>query len=201
MRLGLFGGSFDPVHYGHLVLAESCREQCGLDRVWFIPAAAPPHKLQRELSSPAHRVEMLRLAIGGHEGFELSTVEIDRGGVSYTIDTIREIRRQQPHAELYLLMGADSLVDLPLWRHPGEICREAIPVAVRRAGSPEPDFSLLNGVADDRRLEDVKRCQVEMPLVGFSSSEIRQRVQQGLSIRYHTPRAVEKYIETHSLYR
>ena len=201
MRLGVFGGSFDPVHYGHLLLAESCREQCRLDQVWFLPAAVPPHKRDRELSPGSQRVEMLRLAVAGHEYFQVATLELDRGGISYTVDTLREIHRQQPAAELFLLMGADSLVDLPAWREPDAICRMAIPVAVRRAGAPEPDFEILQPVVDAARLQMIRRHQVEMPVVGFSSRDVRARIGAGQSVRYRTPRAVEKYIEVHGLYR
>ena len=201
MRLGVFGGSFDPVHYGHLLLAESCREQCRLDQVWFVPAATPPHKRDRELSPGPQRVEMLRLAVAGQECFQVATLELDRGGISYTVDTLRDIQRQQPAADVFLLMGADSLVDLPGWREPEAICRMAIPVAVRRAGAPEPDFNILQPVVDAERLQVVRRHQVEMPVVGFSSRDIRARVEMGQSIRYRTARAVEKYIETHGLYR
>ncbi len=115
MRLGILGGTFDPVHYGHLLLAEQTREQCGLDRIWFLPAAVPPHKRSAPLTPGARRIEMLRLAIAGHEAFEVSTLEIDRGGVSYTLDTLSAVRQQQPEAELFFLMGADSLRDLPTW--------------------------------------------------------------------------------------
>src|SRR4029077_3920571 len=118
MRLGLLGGSFDPVHYGHLILAESCREQCRLDAVWFVPAAIPPHKQNNKLSAPANRIEMLKLAIGGHEAFSVYTGEIDRGGVSYTVDTLQQLHDQEPQCELFFLMGADSLADLPTWRQP-----------------------------------------------------------------------------------
>jgi nicotinate-nucleotide adenylyltransferase len=201
MRLGIFGGSFDPVHYGHLLLAESCREQCRLDQVWFVPAAVPPHKQRHELSSAAARVEMLQLAIAANECFRVSTIEMDRGGVSYTVDTLTEIRQHQPEVELFLLMGADSLRDLCTWREPRRICRLAIPVAVRRGGSPEPDFALLADVVDEARRRAIEKHQVEMPAVDFSSSDIRDRVAAGRSIRYHTPRAVEKYVETNGLYR
>lgn len=200
MRLGIFGGSFDPVHYGHLVLAESCREQCHLDQVWFVPAAAPPHKRSRDLTAALHRLEMLRLAVGGHAAFQVSSAEIDRGGLSYTIDTLAEIQRQQPTAELFLLMGADSLVDLPAWREPAAICRLAVPVAVRRAGHPSPSLESLAPLVDAQRMALIRQNQVEMPLVGFSSSELRRRVREGLSIRYRTPRAVERYIATQQLY-
>ena len=200
MRLGIFGGSFDPVHYGHLLLAESCREQCRLDEVWFVPAAAPPHKRSRELTAAQHRIEMLRLAVGGHAALQVSSLEIDRGGLSYTVDTLIEIQQHYPGAELFLLMGADSLVDLPSWRQPDTICRMSVPVAVRRAGSPVPSLDALASLVDRERMSLIRQHQVEMPLVGFSSSEIRQRVNEGLSIRFQTPRAVEKYIETQRLY-
>lgn len=200
MRLGLFGGSFDPVHFGHLLLAECCREQCALDRVWFLPAAVPPHKRGRPLSSADARAEMLDLAIGGHEGFALSRFEIERGGVSYTVDTLRHFRREEPDRELFLLMGADMLHDLPGWRESAEVCRLALPVVVRRAGEKEPNLDCLSELVSAERLDAIARHQVEMPEMGISSTEIRRRVVAGQSIRYRTPRAVEKYIESHGLY-
>lgn len=199
-RLGIFGGSFDPVHYGHLILAESCREACQLDQVWLLPAAVPPHKRQHALSDHARRVAMLELALAGHPALRVSTLELERGGISYTVDTLTAIRQQLPDTELFLLMGADSLDDLPHWRDPQRICQLAIPVVVRRAGAPEPDVDILTALVDDRRLEQIRGVQVEMPVIGLSSTAIRQRIAQGQSIRFRTPRAVEKYIETHGLY-
>ena len=143
MRLGIFGGTFDPVHYGHLLLAEQCREQCRLDRVWFVPAAVPPHKAERTLTPAAKRVELLKLAIAGHEAFKVSTLEIERGGLSYTLDTLLAVRGQQPDAELFFLMGADSLRDLLTWWEPARICQLATPVVVRRRGAPEPNLGVL----------------------------------------------------------
>ncbi len=199
-RLGLFGGSFDPVHYGHLLLAESCREQCQLDQVWLLPAAAAPHKLQRTCASARHRVEMLRLAIGGHSALRVNTMEVDRGGISYTFETLEAIHQQLPVTELFFLMGADSLEDLPHWREPSRICQLAVPVVVRRQGSPTPSLSVLEHLVDPERLALFERCQVTMPLIDLASTEIRQRVARGQSTRYRTPRAVEKYIEAHKLY-
>ncbi|NUQ64327.1 MAG: nicotinate-nucleotide adenylyltransferase [Pirellulales bacterium] len=201
MRLGLFGGSFDPVHFGHLMLAESAREQCRLDRVLFLPAAVPPHKLGQRQTPIDPRIEMLRLATGGHEAFEVSRLEADRGGVSYTVDTLRHFREADPGAGLFFLMGADMLHDLPNWREAGEICRLAIPVVVRRPGISELDFDMLATVTTPDRIEIFRSHQVEMPEIGISSTEIRRRVAAGGSIRYWTPRAVEKYIETQGLYR
>jgi nicotinate-nucleotide adenylyltransferase len=200
MRLGIFGGSFDPVHYGHLLLAECCREERQLDEVWFLPAAAPPHKLGAVLAPPKARIEMLELAISGHEGFRVSSLEVDRGGVSYTVETLRAIAKQQPQAELYLLMGADSLRDLPTWREPAEILSLAIPVVVRRAGSQAPDFTPLASLVSQARLAIFEASQVEMPQTELSSTDLRQRAADGRSLRYRTPRAVEKYIETQGLY-
>jgi nicotinate-nucleotide adenylyltransferase len=200
-KLGIFGGSFDPIHYGHLLLAETCREQCRLDRVLFVPAAVPPHKRSQPLASARDRIEMVRLAIGGHEHLAVSTIEIDRGGVSYTVDTLTALAEQQPGGSLFFLMGADSLKDLPTWREPRRLCELAVPLVVRRAGSPEPDFSSISHLVTAARLEEIREHQVEMPIIELSSTEIRQRVAAGRSIRYRTPRAVEKFIETQGLYR
>ena len=200
MRLGLFGGSFDPVHYGHLLLAECCREQCTLDEVQFVPAAVPPHKPRRELTPGELRVEMLELATAGHPVFAVSRFEIDRGGLSYTVDTLRHFRRETPEAELFLLMGADMLNDLPTWREAAQVCELALPVVVRRAGSSEPDFDCLTAIASAERIEQIRRLEVEMPRVGISGTEIRRRAAQRRSIRFQTPRAVEEYIATRELY-
>src|SRR5436190_21068301 len=201
MRLGLYGGSFDPVHYGHLLLAECCREQCRLDAVWFVPAAVPPHKQDATLSPANQRIEMLQLAIGGHESLAVYRGEIERGGVSYTVDTLEQLHREEPQRELFFLMGADSLADLPTWRDPVRICEPAIPVVVRRADSPEPDESVLGKLMSPQRLAMARECRVEMPIIGLSATDLRRRVAAGQSIRYRTPRAVEKYIETHRLYQ
>lgn len=201
MRLGIFGGTFDPVHYGHLLLAEACREQCRLDELWFVPAAVPPHKQERTLSPAKDRVEMLRLAIAGHSSFSVSILEIDLGGVSYTVKTLEAVHSARPEAMLFFPMGADSLRDLPTWREPRRICELAIPIIVRRAGSPEPDLSALATLALPERCAEIKGYQIEMPVIELSSTDIRGRVSKGQSIRFRTPRAVEKYIETQGLYR
>jgi nicotinate-nucleotide adenylyltransferase len=201
MRLGLFGGTFDPVHYAHLLLAERCREQCRLDRVVFVPSAVPPHKRGQELTPGPARIEMLQLAIAGHEQFQISGFEVDRGGVNYTVDTLRHFRGQDPNAELFFLLGADMLHDLPNWREAGTVCGLATITAVRRDGVAEPDFACLAALVPQERIDVFRRHQVEMPAVGLSGTDIRRRVRAGLSIRYMTPRAAEKYIEAHGLYR
>jgi len=201
MRIGIFGGTFDPIHFGHLLLAESCREQLRLDEVWFVPAAIPPHKREQHLSTPAARTEMLKLAIGGNEAFRVSEIELLREGVSFTVDTVAEIKRQRPEAELFLLVGADTLHDLPNWREPARVCMLAVPAAVCRPGSPDPTYEALGELVSPERLAEIRSQRVEMPPIGISSRELRRRASEGLSLRYQTPRAVEKYIETHSLYR
>ncbi len=201
MRIGIFGGTFDPIHLGHLLLAECCREQVPLDAVWFLPAAVPPHKQECDLSPSKQRIEMLELAVGGYPAFSICQYETERGGVNYTADTLAQLREQDAAAEFFFLLGADMLRDLPRWRRPERICKLALPIAVQRAGEPPPDFSLLQGIATVERIEAMQRHAVEMPAIGLSGSDIRSRVAAGQSIRYRTPRAVEKYIETHGLYK
>ncbi len=201
MRVGILGGTFDPVHYGHLLLAENCREQCRLDQVLFLPAAIPPHKQTCQVTDAAKRLDMVRLAITGHDAFAVSEIEIQRGGVTYTVDTLTGLRQQRADDELFFLMGADSLRDLPTWRQAARICELAVPVVIRRGDMPEPDFSVLADLVSADRLETIRRHQVRMPLVEFNSTAIRQAVADGRTIRYQTPRAVEKYIQTHELYK
>ncbi|MBI3836789.1 MAG: nicotinate (nicotinamide) nucleotide adenylyltransferase [Planctomycetia bacterium] len=208
MRLGILGGTFDPVHYGHLLLAESCREECHLDQVWFVPTAVPPHKRQQELAPGAQRVEMLELATAGHPAFLVFPYEINRGGVNYTVDTLARIKEEDSSRELFFLMGADSLRDLPNWKEPARLCQLATPLVVRRSSpgftgddTGPLDLSGLEQLLPAERLSAIRHHQVRMPRVDLSSTEIRQRIADGRGIRYRTPRAVEKYIETHQLYR
>lgn len=201
MRLGIFGGSFDPVHIGHLLLAECCREQCSLDAVWFLPTATAPHKQDRQPTPAQQRVEMLELAVAGNPGFSVCRYEADRGGVNYTVDSLTHFREEDPSRELFLLLGADMLLDLPHWREPGRICELALPVAVCRAGCEPVDFDCLRAVASPQRIELIRSHRVEMPEIGLSATDIRRRASLGQSIRYRVPRAVEEYIHTHGLYR
>jgi nicotinate-nucleotide adenylyltransferase len=200
MRLGIFGGTFDPVHYGHLLLAECCRERCRLDRVWFVPANIPPHKQQDAITPGRQRAEMLELALGGHSAFDVSRIELDRDGVSYTVDTLERIAGEDADRELVLLLGADSLLDLPHWKHPRRICELAsLAIAARPDVCPldlGPLEQALGPAAASLRIE-----RVDLPQIELSSRDMRRRVAAGASIRYRTPRAVEKYIETAGLYR
>ena len=201
MRLGIFGGSFDPIHNGHLQLAAAGLESCELDHVWFVPAWLPPHKQDRRQTPGAVRAKMVELAITDHERFEPCRTELDRGGISYTIDTLIEIRQQQPHAELFLLLGADSLHDLPTWHRPVDICRLARPVVVERPGSRETDLTVLANLLSAEGQANVNPVRAEMPACDVSSSEIRRRVAAGESIEGLTPCAVADFIAQQGLYR
>ena len=199
MKLGLFGGTFDPVHIGHLLLAEQCREQCALDAVWFLPCGSPPHKRSREITAGRHRMKMLELAVAGHEGFAVSDRELKREGTSYTVDTLTEIRSERPDCELFFLIGADSLHDLPTWREPKRILELATVVAVNRGDRPLPDLKEIRlhlGEAAAARIRTVT-----MPGCDISATNIRDRIAAGTSIRFMTPRPVEVYIEQHGLFR
>lgn len=201
MRLGIYGGTFDPVHYGHLLLAECCREQCQLDEVWFLPAARPPHKTTQELATGEQRVAMLRRAVEGHAGLAVSTLELDRGGISYTVETLRELRRLRPDATLFFLLGADAVRDLPTWREPAEIARLATLVTVQRPDAPAIAWEQLANLLDPASWEAARRHAVLMPAMEISSSDLRRRVAQGLSIRFRLPPLVLDYIQQQQLYR
>ena len=190
MRIGIYGGSFDPVHYGHLLLAESAREQLGLDKVLLMPAATAPHKRAQESAPADARIEMLELAIGGHAALEISRLEIDRGGVSYTVDTLSALRAEHPEAELVLLVGGDTLADMPNWKDPEKVVSLARIAVVDR-----PGISI-----DAVELPGAEVLSVSMPQVDLSSREIRSRVARGESIRYRLPRGVEQYILHAGLY-
>jgi nicotinate-nucleotide adenylyltransferase len=201
MRLGIFGGSFDPVHRGHLVLAQSCAEQADLDEVWFVPAAHQPLKPTGPRASNDDRLAMLRLAQDGRPRFEVSDLEIERGGVSYTVDTLARVRSQHPQAELFFLMGADSLADLPDWHRPEEICALATLLVVRRAGEAEPNFEALAQLVSAERLEQFRERQIEMPETPISSSQVRKLIAANGEWDELVPPTVADYIRQHSLYQ
>jgi nicotinate-nucleotide adenylyltransferase len=205
-RLGIFGGTFDPIHIGHLLLAEHAREALQLDRIRFIPAAISPLKLdQAPTANDKQRLEMIRLAISGNPFFEVDDRELRRGGTSYTVDTLSEISRETPELELVFLMGGDSLADFHAWREPQRICQLAFVVVLARGGAATPDMNLLRpyldnqhaGEANDRKL---LQHVVSMPQVEISSSDIRQRIAGGRSTRYQLHPAVEAYIDSERLY-
>ena len=197
MRLGIYGGTFDPIHYGHLLLAERCREELQLDQVWFIPAGNPPHK-QGQVTTPARaRAEMVEFAVSGFPEFKVSRMEMERGGPSYTVQTLEQLRASDPSREIFLLMGADSISELVTWKDPARILELSQVVAVNRAGEP-PNLTSL-----DELLSQTGRTvlRVEMPPMAVSASEIRTRISAGKSIRFLTPRPVEMYVRQHKLYQ
>jgi nicotinate-nucleotide adenylyltransferase len=199
MRLGIFGGTFDPVHYGHLLLAEQCREQCRLDEVWFLPAGIPPHKQSRAIAPGNARVEMLEFAVAGHPSFRIDRRELVRNGPSYTVETLGELQAEDPSRELYFLVGADSLSDFPTWREPSRILELAMLAVVNRVDAPPCP---LDGIRQALGAGAEQRIQfVTIPGIGLSSSDIRRRIRSGNSIRFMTPRAVECYIQAQGLYR
>lgn len=196
MRLGIYGGTFDPIHYGHLLLAERCREELQLDEVWFIPAGNPPHKQGQVMTPARSRAAMVEFAVSGFPEFRVSRIEMERGGPSYTVQTLEQLRATDPSREVFLLMGADSIAELVTWKDPARILELSQVVAVNRAGE-SPDLSSLRELLK-QTVRTVRT--VEMPAMGVSASEIRARVAQGKSIRFLTPRPVEMYIRQHKLY-
>jgi nicotinate-nucleotide adenylyltransferase len=196
MRLGLFGGTFDPIHLGHLILAEQCREACTLDRVWFVVAGAPPHKLG-DRTAVTHRLEMVRIAIAGHASFAVSEIETNRPGPHYSVETLDAVRRDRPGDDLFFLIGADSLADLPGWREPARIAQLASIVVVNRPGLEEVDPARLPDFGPDAH----RLMSVTIPPIGIASTDLRRRLAEGRSIRYMVPRGVGAYIDAQKLYR
>lgn len=200
MRIGIFGGSFDPIHQGHLILAENCRQQAKLDQVLFVPCATNPLKAEGPTSTDRQRCEMIELAIAGHEAFRLSKIEIERKGVSYTVDTLESLSEAHPDDELFLLMGDDSLESFDRWKSPDRICEIATPLVANRPGSGEVDLSVLEKHCSAQRYQQACAATVESPMIEISSSNIRDRIVTDQSIRYLLPRGVQRYIESQSVY-
>ena len=200
MRIGIFGGTFDPVHLGHLIVAEQCREQARLDQVLFVLAARPPHKQERQLTPFAQRVEMLALACAGQPAFRIEEMEKDRPGPSFTVETVEQIHSRNPEAELSLIIGADTLHDLPHWYEPARIVQLAELLIVPRSDwvmlAPEELRKSLGLPAD----VPLRMQQISVPTVGISSRDLRRRASEGLSLRFLVPRAVEMYIQEKRLY-
>ncbi|HMP76070.1 MAG TPA: nicotinate-nucleotide adenylyltransferase [Kiritimatiellia bacterium] len=199
-RIGIFGGSFNPVHLGHLIVAQDALEHMGLTRLVFLPAAQPPHKPAAPLAAASHRLEMLRLATADDPRFEVSDDEVTRGGVSYTVDTLRRFRERYPAATLYFLIGGDSLLELHTWREVGTVLQLAEIVTVVRPGA-----SMDRLDATVLRLPDPWPARLTANLVAghridISSTDIRNRVNRKRPIRYLVPDAVARYIAAHQLY-
>jgi nicotinate-nucleotide adenylyltransferase len=198
MRIGVFGGTFDPIHIGHLVSAEEARMELKLERVVFLPAGLAPHKLDHAMSPVEHRLAMVELAIASNPHFAVSRVDIDRFGPSYTVDTIELLRDEWgPGVEIYFIMGSDSLLDILTWHNPRRLIRLCRFAVVSRPGYQvdldELD-ALLPGVASRVQM-------LNAPELAISSTDIQRRVREGLSIKYQVLEAVEDYIHRHKLYQ
>lgn len=198
-RIGIFGGSFDPVHMGHLTIAQDALEQLELKKMIFVPADIPPHKQHCQLTEGRHRLEMLRLAAEDNLQFEVSDLELVRGGVSYTIDTVLHQKEVYPEAELFFIIGLDSVTELHQWRQIDELLDTCTIVPMGRGGEDPETVLRESGLSDGWKKKLAERL-IRIHEIGISSSEIRMRVAEGLSLRYLVPSAVEMYIAEHSLY-
>lgn len=195
-KIAIMGGTFDPVHYGHLVTAEAARCGFGLDRVVFVPSGRPPHKKERKISSAEDRLEMTRLAIATNPFFELSRVEIDRPGYSYAVDTVTEFSALYgQEAEIYFITGADAILEILTWKNVHRLLEKCHFIAATRPGFQLSDVdNLLPHFMG-------KISFMEVPALAISSTDIRERVSKGRPIKYLLPETVEEYIYAHGLYR
>ena len=199
MRLGIYGGSFDPLHCGHLLLAESARVEMKLDRVEFIPLGVPPHRKNVRTDGEL-RFEMVRRAIEPYPEFTVSRVEIDSPEVSYTADTLARYRKACPNDELFFIVSSETFNDMPNWRRPGDVCRLASLIIAQRAGYPPPDFEAFLAFTTPERIEEFRRNVIETPLFEVSSTTVRQRIAEGRGARFLVPDAVLELIQENGLY-
>lgn len=198
MKLGVLGGTFDPIHLGHLLIAEQARDELDLEQVLFVPAGSPPHKPDQMIAPDHHRLAMLELAIATHPAFALSRVDMDRPGPSYTADTLALLRAEWgPTVRLHFILGSDSLAELLTWHQPWRLIQQARLAVADRPGLEVDLAELERGLPGLNAAVD----WVSMPEVGISATDIQRRVQTGRSIRYQVPAAVEDYILRHGLYR
>ena len=199
MKLGVFGGTFDPVHMGHLIIAEEACSRLGLDELLFIAAGRPWFKRDEEVTEAVHRLNMLELAVDTNPNFRVSDMEVRRAGPSYTVDTLEELstgRTDDP--TLYVVVGTDALREIDRWRSPGRVLEMANVVGIARPGDAELDIEALDAIHEGAS----KRAIIlRGPEIGISSTDIRRRVVEGMSIRYLVPEPVESYIYEQGLYR
>lgn len=192
LKVGIMGGTFDPLHIGHMMAAEAARYTYGLDEVWFMPSHIPPHKHEAGVSG-ADRLAMVLETLRAHDSFRTLDWEITRGGVSYTIDTVRELKQKYPHFDFYFIIGADMVQNLPEWHGIEELVQSLTFIGVGRPGTPLNLEALPGFIAEKVQLAD-------MPLVDISSTMLRERIAEGKSIRYMVPDAVFDYVQRSGLY-
>jgi len=196
VNIGVLGGTFDPIHIGHLVVAEEARIRLGFREVLFVPAGQPWRKIDRNVTLAVHRVEMVHRAIADNPYFKLCTLEVERPGPSYTVDTLTMLRKQLGNeASLFFILGRDTLAELPLWKEPNKLVQLCRLVVAPRLGSKDLKHleTAIPGLLD-------QVIQLDMPVIGISSAKIRQRIAQGLTIRYWVAAEVEKYITEQKIY-
>ncbi|MGQ9557394.1 MAG: nicotinate-nucleotide adenylyltransferase [Desulfurispora sp.] len=197
--IGIMGGTFDPIHYGHLVTAENARHFFGLEQVIFVPAYRPPHKEDRRISPPQHRLAMVRLAIASNPHFKVSDMEISRRGPSYTIDTVLTMQRCYPAARLFFITGADAVLEILSWHRVTELLESCIFIAATRPGYQLGQLRQNLASLPEALLRRI--LTMEVPALAISSTDIRQRVREGRPVKYLLPEAVEEYIYRQVLYR
>ena len=194
MRLGLMGGTFDPIHFGHLLAAEEALVRCQLDEVLFVPAGRPWMKEGVEVTPAHHRMNMTALAVAYNPRFSVSSIEVDREGPTYTVDTLEELRDEDCSREMFLIVGADSVAQMDRWKQPERIQELCTVIAVPRPGYEPP--------AHSHRLQgSVRVIYLDAPLAAISATEVRGRVSRGLPVRHCIPEAVEEYIQQNGLYQ
>ena len=199
--LGLFGGTFDPIHFGHLLTARSVLEQLQLSELCFVPSAQPPHKGDVNIISFSHRAAMVKLGINDETGLTVDECEGKRDGPSYTLDTVKYFRELKPDVALYWIIGADSLADLHTWYHVDQLVDACEIITACRPGWEQPDLTHLESVLRRKQLAKVRRGILETPRIDISATDIRGRAAESKSIRYQVPEAVREYIDDHQLYR
>ncbi|WP_313128663.1 nicotinate-nucleotide adenylyltransferase [Anaerocolumna sp.] len=197
-KIGIMGGTFNPIHIAHLILAESAYEQLQLDKILIMPSKKPPHKLHEPIVSDHHRKEMVRLAIDGNPHFEMSSMELDREGITYTADTLQQLTKDYPENEYYFILGWDSLQQIEKWREPDTIFRLAHIVAAGRYHSSKDKIE--DQVHHLNKIYHGKIHVLEIPNMDLSSEMLREYIKSGKSIRYYVPSQVEQYIRDHGLY-
>jgi nicotinate-nucleotide adenylyltransferase len=195
--VGLLGGTFDPIHHGHLAIAEEARESLGLERVLFVPSATPPHKLERPVTDAADRVAMVRLAVAGNPAFAVSDAEVERGGASYTVDTLALLRREGI-VDPWFVLSSEALAGFPGWRRPERILELARLAVVPRGGFESLDPAWVDDHFPGR---GTRVAFLDGPLLPISGSVVRRRAAAGRSVRYLVPEAVAAYIAHHRLYQ
>ncbi len=193
MKIGIYGGTFDPPHLGHLIVAEYVRATLGLDRIVFVPVATAPHKQGQQVTEGRHRLAMLELAVAGNPAFVVSDEEIRRGGVSYTVDTLAALRAAEPGAEFFVLIGADNALEFDSWKDPGGIRAGARIVVMHRPGVALDEEALAEKIPG--------AVVVRVPGIEIAAREIRRSVAKGRSIRYRVPDVVRAYVLENGLYR